>query len=107
MGERMEGVHAGVLLHGGRQVELGRQVGGVGQDGSKFRVRHKALHITLGVAQHVRHLADVQHVDLAACAPAAVQLTPILFPGLKLYAGKLVTVNLLCLEKCNSMAWPA
>lgn len=69
VGQYVERVHASVLLHGGSAVELiGQQVRGVGQDRAKLRVGDKPRHVTARVAQEVRHLADVQHVDLAACS---------------------------------------
>ena len=69
MGQYVERVHASVLLHGGSAVELiGQQVRGIGQDRAKLRVGDKPRHVTARVAQEVRHLADVQHVDLAACS---------------------------------------
>ena len=65
--QRLEGIHVGVLLHGRREIELGQQMCGVGQNCAEFRVRDEAVHIALWVSQEMRHFTDVQHVDLAAC----------------------------------------
>lgn len=70
MGKRAEGVHVCVLLHGGRQIGFGHQVAGVGQQGAKLGVCHKALGVAGRVAQHVGHLGYVQDKDLAACRAA-------------------------------------
>ena len=67
MRKHVEGVHVGVLLHGRRQIELGHEVAGVGQQSAELRVRDKALGVAGGVPEHMRHLRDVQHVHLAAC----------------------------------------
>ena len=63
----MEGVHVSVLFHGRRQISLGHQVAGVGQQSAELRVRHETLGVACGVPEHVRHLRDVQHEHLAAC----------------------------------------
>ncbi len=59
VGQGVEGVHAGVLLHGGSRVKLGQQVRGVGQNGAELWVGDKSRHVAARVAQEVGHLADV------------------------------------------------